>query len=68
MKPLKLEAEIAEDRRLTIQLPADVKSGKHQVVVVMQSQDKSGEPVERYHYLNELVGQVKSFAGLEAMA
>lgn len=67
MKTLQIEVDIAEDRQLTIQLPEDVELGKHQVVVVMQPQDKA-EPVGASHRLNELAGQVKSFAGLDAVA
>lgn len=68
MKTLQIEVDIAEDRQLTIQLPEDVELGKHQVVVVIQPQDQKAEPMGASHDLSELAGQVKSFAGLDAVA
>ncbi|NER21044.1 MAG: hypothetical protein F6J86_01765 [Symploca sp. SIO1B1] len=41
MITLQLEIDIAEDRRLTIQLPENCQTGKHQVVVVLNPEDTS---------------------------
>jgi len=43
MITLQLEIDIAEDRCLTIQLPENCQTGKHQVVLVLNPEDTSVE-------------------------
>ena len=64
MKTFQLEVEITENQQLTLQLPADVKTGKYQVVLFIQSQDKPKQPP---HHLNNLAGQIHSFSEVDSV-
>ena len=62
MITLQLEIDISEDRRLTIQLPENCQTGKHQVVVVLNPEDTSAPTLEG-NPLNALARKIQSFAG-----
>lgn len=64
MKTFQVEVNIPADRRLMIELPADIEIGNYQVVVVMSPSQDSDASLRQKHQLNELAGQVKSFAGV----
>ncbi|NES22437.1 MAG: hypothetical protein F6K41_26845 [Symploca sp. SIO3E6] len=67
MITLQLEIDISEDRRLTIQLPENCQTGKHQVVVVLNPEDTSIPTLES-NPLNALAGKIQSFAEIDAVA
>ncbi len=67
MITLQLEVDISEDRRLTIQLPENCQTGKHQVVVVLNPEDTSVPTLEG-NPLNAVAGKIQSFTGIDAVA
>lgn len=68
MKTFQTEVNLPADRRLLIELPEDVAAGSYQVVVVLNPTKATEASRKPSHHLNDLAGQVQSFAKIDAVA
>jgi hypothetical protein len=67
MKTVHIEVNVPTDRRLTIELPDDVETGTYQVVLVMNPVESQPLQLSATETLNNLAGQVTSFADIDAV-